>query len=165
MDPPATLCKLNYDPHLCARDTAAAARIVAELRAEHPELQSWITFPLLNSTGSPKDFALAEKVTTPLATPYAKRLPYTMAVIGSIEELGVAVRQARVAVLLGRDVLRPHVDEFRSTRLLLALNEQGKDFRYIFDLSCFAMRAGQLWQVRVDVCPSAAHASPHGMRA
>lgn len=162
---PATLCTIDFDPHRCRRESAVANGIVAEIRDRQPELRSWITFPLLNRTGSASELTITKGFSRPRPTKYAASMPYVMEAISTIEDAGVFVQQARVAVLLGRDVLAPHVDEFRSVRLLLPLNDQGDDFRHVFDTICFVMRCGQLWQVRGDVCHGAANISAMGARA
>lgn len=161
----ATVCDVAFDAANCAYDAAVAHQIADSLRNAARDLPGWVTFPLLNATGSRHDLAVHPRATTAIPTAYASRLPFTMSALRTLAHAGVRITQARVAVLFERDVLRPHVDEYASTRLILALNEQGSDFRHVFDDICFAMCAGQVWCVRGDICHGAANVAPSGRRA
>jgi hypothetical protein len=87
-----------------------------------------------------------------------------MSVIEECGDVGIRVQSARMAVLLERDVLRPHVDEHRARRFLFALNKQGTDFRHVFDRLCFCLQVGQLWEVDGTVCHGAANIALSGAR-
>lgn len=61
-------------------------------------------------------------------------------------------------------MLRPHIDMFRSNRVLFALTEQGTDFRHVFGTACISMRAGEVWGVDGSVCHGAANVASSGYR-
>jgi len=159
----ATLCPPQFDPRACEATAAIAISVSARVQREC-RLTSWINFPLLNASGTATDFALTPPGVKPIPTPFAHELPYAMEIISALSDEGLRIRHVRIAVLLERDVLRPHVDEYPSTRLIVALNEEGTDFRYVFDDICFTMRPGQVWQVRGEICHGAANIGTRGKR-
>jgi len=161
----ATICDMTLDAERLATEAPLAHRMVDELPSEVTADRRWITFPLINATGSSDDYLINPEQTAALPTPHADRFPLTMAALDVIRSRGIRISHARFAVLFERDVLRPHIDEYATTRLIFALNEQGTDFRHVFDSVCLAMRPGQVWRVRGDVCHGAANIALTGRRA
>lgn len=146
------------------RDARTAINIVDTIRADLPGLDGWINFPLLNQSGQGGDLRLEAYTGRSRPTEYANDLPMTMTIVRELGRAGFDFRYARIAVLPGRDVLRPHVDMYAATRLIVALNEQGDDFRHVFDDVAVAMRAGEVWAVEGSRCHGAANVSRSGTR-
>jgi hypothetical protein len=162
--PGAGLLDLAFEPELLAAEAQEAMAIVGELRAAWPGLDSWVNFPLLNSSGDPADLVLKPYAGTARPTGYVDRLPAVMAVASRLAGAGFDISYLRVAVLLGRDVLRPHVDMHQSIRLIIPVTEQGNDFRHVFDEVAVAMRTGEVWAVNGDICHGAANIADTGAR-
>ncbi|BCY09356.1 aspartyl/asparaginyl beta-hydroxylase domain-containing protein [Actinoplanes sp. L3-i22] len=146
------------------RDAQTAIHIIGDIRAAVPELAGWINFPLLNQTGTGNDLILEAYPGPARPTEYADRLPAAMSVVRRLTRAGYDFSHARVAVLPGREVLRPHVDMYPAVRLIVALNEQDDDFRHVFDDDVIAMRPGEVWGVDGTQCHGAANVAPSGTR-
>jgi hypothetical protein len=161
---PATRYDRRLDRELCRADAARAVEIFAELRAADASLAGWVNFPLLNETGLAGDVGLKPFSTPPRKTEFASRLPAVARILDGFAGEGLKILFARVAVLGQRDALRPHVDTYPNTRLLIALSEQGDDFRHLYDNACFAMRVGEVWGGDGATCHGAANVGFSGHR-
>jgi hypothetical protein len=160
----ASLLSKRFDAAALGVEAISAIKIIHNIQLATPSLDSWINFPVLNRDGDPSSVGLEPYEGPSLPTPYAGRLPFTMEVIQRLSQEGFDINYARIAVLLGRDVLRPHIDMHPSTRLILPFTEQGTDFRHVFGSHAVAMRAGELWAVHSNRCHGAANISPKGYR-
>lgn len=138
--------------------------ILQEVRSSIPDLSSWINVPLVNKTGAVDDLSLAADGEPGRPTEYGQRLPRVMGAVSWLTAEGFVVQNARLAILLERDVLRPHVDMHSSIRLLVPLNEQKDDFRHVFGEQCVAMRPGELWGIEPTICHGAANVARAGQR-
>lgn len=147
----------RYDKSRCLCDADSALEIVHEFEKRPGE--GWINFPLINQTGDPNDIRLSPCDRIGIFTSHAARMPFCVEVLKDLLNAGLFISHARIAVLFQRSVLRPHVDMFRSWRLLLALTEQQTEFRHIVGCNCLAMRAGEIWTIDGRVCHGAANLS------
>jgi hypothetical protein len=167
MQPSASWYGALFAPHFDAASLAAevgeALEIVREIRAEIDGLSSWINFPLFNKTGDHWDLSLGRYEGAASPTEYADRLPYSAKIVRDLAAEGWDLEYARIAVLLGRDVLRSHVDMYTSVRFVVPLNEHA-DFRHVFDRYCVSMRVGELWGIDPDTCHGAANIGFEGSR-
>ncbi len=161
---PATRYGRRLDPALCRADAARAVEIFGELRAADASLAGWVNFPLLNETGRAGDVGLKPFSTPPRKTAFASQLPAVARILDAFAQEGLKILFARVAVLGRRDALRPHVDTYPNTRLLITLSEQGNDFRHLYDNACFAMRVGEVWGGDGATCHGAANVAFSGHR-
>src|ERR1700733_7620158 len=117
---PAACYDRRFDPELCRADAGRAVEIFGALRAADPSLAGWVNFPLLNETGRAGDVGLKPFSTPPRKTEFAAQLPAVARILDGFAGDGLKLLFARVAVLGRRDVLRPHVDTYPNTRLLIA---------------------------------------------
>jgi hypothetical protein len=161
---PATLYSPQFDAGRCGSEALKALAIGEGVRRICTGVESWVTFPLANRTGDSLDFRIGPYSGRAKWTAFAEQMPYIMEIVGSLIDSGVNLRYARIAILFERDVLRPHIDMCKTTRLLIPLNDQGNDFRHVFGEFCVAMRAGDLWGVRGDLAHGAANVSARGRR-
>ena len=161
---PATRYDRRLDPELCRADAGRAVEIFGELRAADASLAGWVNFPLLNESGRAGDVGLKPFSTPPRKTEFASQLPAVARILDGFAGEGLKLMFARVAVLGRRDALRPHVDTYPNTRLLIALSEQGDDFRHLYDNACFAMRVGEVWGGDGASCHGAANVAFSGHR-
>ena len=161
---PATRYDRHLDPALCRADAGRAVAIFRELRAADAGLAGWVNFPLLNESGRADDVGLEPPAAPPRKTALAAQLPAVARILDGFEREGLKLQFARIAVLGRRDALRPHVDTYPNTRLLIALSEQGDDFRHLYDNACFAMRVGEVWGGDGAACHGAANVAFSGHR-
>lgn len=126
--------------------------------------QRWINFPLFNHNGDPTDTCLLQYVGQAHATPYCGCMPFAHSIVKLLDDSGLRIRYARLAILYGRDVLRPHIDMYRAVRLLIPLTDQGTDFRHVVGSMCFSMRVGETWGIDGDTCHGAANVAVTGTR-
>lgn len=161
---PATRYDRRLDPALCRADAGRAVAIFRALRAADASLAGWVNFPLLNESGRADDVGLKPFATPPRKTAFASQLPAVARILDGFEREGLKLLFARIAVLGQRDALRPHVDTYPNTRLLIALSEQGGDFRHLYDNACFAMRVGEVWGGDGATCHGAANVAFSGYR-
>lgn len=154
----------KFDPAVLIVESETAVDIVKDIRTAWPALNSWVNFPLLNSSGDHADLTLRPYVGAAKSTAYARRLPQAMNVVDTLVRSGFDVCYARIAVLIGRDVLRPHVDMYEAIRLIVPLNEHGADFRHVFGDFVITMRTGELWAVDGKRCHGAANLSQKANR-
>jgi hypothetical protein len=145
-------------------DLEESLSILREVRSSIPDLSSWINVPLVNKTGNSDDLSLAADGEPGRTTEYGRRLPRVMSAVTWLSAEGFVVQNARLAILLERDVLRPHVDMHSSIRLLAPLNEQKDDFRHVVGEQCVAMRPGELWGIEPTICHGAANVARSGQR-
>jgi Aspartyl/Asparaginyl beta-hydroxylase len=145
-------------------DLEESFSILREIRSSIPDLASWINVPLVNQSGADDDLSLAADGGPGRITEYGRRLPRVTRAVNWLTAEGFVVQNARLAILLERDVLRPHVDMHSSIRLLVPLNEQGDDFRHVFGEQCVAMRPGELWGIEPTICHGAANVARSGQR-
>jgi hypothetical protein len=145
-------------------DLEESLSILREVRSSIPDLSSWINVPLVNKTGDVNDLSLATDGEPGRTTEYGRRLPRVMSAVSWLSAEGFVAQNARLAILLERDVLRPHVDMHSSIRLLVPLNEQKDDFRHVVGEQCVAMRPGELWGIEPTICHGAANVARSGQR-
>jgi len=161
---PATRYDRRLEPGLCRADAGRAVEIFGALRAADASLAGWVNFPLVNESGRAGDVGLKPFSTPPRKTAFASQLPAVARILDEFAREGLKILFARVAVLGPRDALRPHVDTYPNTRLLIALSEQGDDFRHLYDNACFAMRVGEVWGGDGATCHGAANVAFSGHR-
>ena len=161
---PATLYERRIDPELCAADVARTIEIFERIKAGDRSLEGWVNFPIINGTGQGGDVGLKPYDGPPRTTELAARLPAVSRIVSDFVDEGLSIRIGRIAILGQRDVLRPHVDTFPNTRLLIPLTEQGDDFRHLYDNACFAMRVGEVWGGDGTTCHGAANVAETGYR-
>lgn len=160
----ATRFVWSLDTSGLAGEVRVCEEIVAEIEKARPLLRSWINFPLLSRSGNASDLDLQPYEGLGKPTPHLQRLPQVQGVLESLRAAGFFILYARIAVLLHRDVLRPHVDTYPAARLLLPLNESGTDFRHVFGDECVAMRPGELWGVDGSIVHGAANVGSQAVR-
>ena len=161
---PATLYTRRIDAKLCAADVARTIEIFERIKAGDESLQGWVNFPIVNGTGRGEDIGLSPYEGAPRSTELARQLPAISRIVDDFLEDGLSIRIGRIAILGARDVLRPHVDTFPNTRLLIPLTEQGDDFRHLYDNACFAMQVGEVWGGDGTTCHGAANVAASGHR-
>src|SRR5665213_2156214 len=130
---PATCYARRIDPKLCEADVARTIEIFERIKAGDASLEGWVNFPIINGTGQGGDVGLKPYAGPARATDLAARLPAVSRIVSDFVDEGLSIRIGRIAILGRRDVLRPHVDTFPNTRLLIPLTEQGDDFRHLYD--------------------------------
>jgi hypothetical protein len=156
--------RVGLDGSGMTREIARAIGLVHELRRNDASIGRWVTFPLVNQTGDHADHDVEQYEAEPQNTQHYSELPRIATIVEELRADGFDIDYARVAVITGRGMLRPHVDNFPSLRLILPLTEQGTDFRHLFYDRCVAMRAGELWSVRPQTCHAAANIVDRGER-
>lgn len=161
---PATRYTRRVDEALCRADAGRAIEIFGALRARDASLAGWVNFPIVNESGRSDDVGLRPFSTPPRKTAYAAELPAVARILDGFTAEGLAISFARIAILGQRDALRPHVDTYPNTRLLIALTEQGDDFRHLYAGACFAMRVGEVWGGDGTTCHGAANVAFSGFR-
>jgi hypothetical protein len=161
---PATIYARRIDPKLCAADVARTIEIFERIKAGDESLEGWVNFPIINGTGQGGDVGLKPYDGPPRTTELAAQLPAVSRIVDDFLDEGLSIRIGRIAILGRRDVLRPHVDTFPNTRLLIPLTEQGDDFRHLYDNACFAMRVGEVWGGDGTTCHGAANVAETGHR-
>lgn len=161
---PLVRYRCDLDREALLHEAEVAVRIATRIAMEAGIARSWINFPLINQTGHPDDFLLTEYEGDGRPTPYTATLSQTARVVAEMQEAGVNIRYARLAVLFGRDVLRPHVDMYQALRVLVPLSEQRQDFRHIAGEHCVAMRVGEMWGIDGSVPHGAANVGDGGHR-
>src|SRR5207245_2960227 len=154
----------RFDVTALNDEAMVAVDIVRKIQLDDPNLYSWINFPLLNRTGDHRDLQLKTYDGLAKQTSYAINMPGTMKVIRWLLQEGFDIEYSRVAVLIGRDLLRCHVDMYTPIRLIVPLTEQGNDFRHVFGDYCVVMRVGELWTTNSQVCHGAANIGNDGYR-
>ena len=162
---PAALLPESVPPHLLAGQAEVAIEVALEIKNSNRDIYSWVNFPLLNATGEQDDLMLRPYSGYARRTMFATRLPGAMSFIDRLSELGLDISHARIAVLLSRDVLRPHIDTHRAIRIIIPLNDQGTDFRHVLGPFAVAMRSGDIWLVNGHICHGAANIAHRGYRA
>jgi hypothetical protein len=150
---------------ILADEANVAIAIALQVKSYSGDVLSWVNFPLMNSTGENDDLLLQPYSGCVRPTKYSDQFPATMKFISWLRELGLDISHARIAVLLQRDVLRPHVDTHRTIRLIIPLNDQGADFRHVIGPFAIAMRTGDIWIVDGRICHGAANVSDRNCRA
>ena len=160
---PAGLLPVELAREPLATEAPQALRILAELRATWPELPGWVNFPLLNRTGDAADPSIDDYSGPALRTAYGERMPATTRIAEALGDHGFEVSYARIATLLPRQVLRPHVDMPRSIRLIVPLNADPA-FRHVVGDHAIAMRDAELWVIDGRVCHGAVNLSPTRVR-
>ena len=161
---PATCYARRIDPELCAADVARTIEIFERIKAGDKSLEGWVNFPIINGTGQGGDVGLKPYDGPPRTTELAAQLPAVSRIVADFLGEGLSIRIGRIAILGQRDVLRPHIDTFPNTRLLIPLTEQGDDFRHLYDNACFAMRVGEVWGGDGTTCHGAANVAETGHR-
>lgn len=156
--------RFDLEPSRLDEELSRCLAEAIRLRRDDPSIGRWLTFPLLSRTGDATDYDARPYVGQPQATEHFRRLPLLAEIIGDVRRDGFDVDNARVAVITGRGMLRPHVDNYVSIRLIVPLTEQGTDFRHLLHDRCVAMRRGELWSIRPQTCHGAANVASHGNR-
>ena len=161
---PATCYARRIYPELCETDVARTIEIFERIKAGDKSLEGWVNFPIINGTGQGDDVGLKPYAGPPRTTELAAQLPAVSRIVADFQDEGLSIRIGRIAILGQRDALRPHVDTFPNTRLLIPLTEQGNDFRHLYDNACFAMRVGEVWGGDGTTCHGAANVAGTGYR-
>lgn len=162
---PAALLPESAPSHLFAREAQVAIEIALRIKNSNPDIRSWVNFPLINATGDQDDLVIQPYSGSAQRTMFATRLPVVVGFMDILRGLGLDISHARIAVLLRRDVLRPHIDTHRTIRVIVPLNDQGTDFRHVLGPVAVAMQLGDIWLVNGRVCHGAANISDRGHRA
>ena len=145
-------------------DAQRSHALVAQLRAEIPDLPGWINVPLRNRSGRADDYGVGPFAEPSQATPLCEDLPAAAAVVEWAGELGFDIELARVAVLSPRAQLRAHVDEYAARRLIVPL-EADPAFVHVFEQIAVAMQPGEVWAVDGHACHGAINLHPQRARA
>jgi len=153
----ALLLKERVDGSQLGQDLRSALNIIRELRESNPSLTSWINFPIVNNDGNSRTIAAVPYVGEARETNYSASFPYVRTLLARLREAGLRILHVRIAALMPRDVLRPHVDTHQTIRLLVPLNEHRDDFRHLVRNRCIRMRVGDIWQINGQVCHGAAN--------
>ena len=151
-------------PAALAAEVPYALKAVEPVRAAWPQMEGWINFPLFNQTGDAEDLRLEMYAGAGRMTPHAAQMPATRGVVSALRDAGLAIKQARIAILDPRSALRCHVDMYPAARLIMPLNAEGSAHRHVFGSACISMRPGELWGVDGDVCHGAANVAESGHR-
>ncbi len=160
----ATRFRRSVDRTNLGRVAEVCSDLLLDIRRAKPSLNSWINFPLLNRSGDPSDLTLEPYDDTAKPTRYLERLSEVRSILDQLRDEGFQILYARIAVLLHRDVLRPHIDTYPAARLLIPLNESGTDFRHVFGNTCVVMRPGEVWGVDGSVVHGAANTGERAWR-
>ena len=105
MPNPAALLPEPAPRHLLAAEAEGAIEIALAIKSSKQDIRSWVNFPLINATGEHDDLLLQPYLGLAQRTMFAARLPGVVRFIDTLQELGLDIRYARIAVLLRRDVI------------------------------------------------------------
>lgn len=159
---------LPLEPPVSGEQLLADARrsraLVAELRAQVPDLPGWVNVPLRNRSGRADDYGVGPFSEPSQPTPLCAELPAAAAVVEWARELGFDIELARVAVLAPGAQLRAHVDEYAARRLIVPL-EADPAFVHVFEQIALAMQTGEVWAVDGHACHGAINLHPERSRA
>jgi hypothetical protein len=161
---PMVRYRSDLDRESLLHEAEVAVRIATRIAAEGGFAKSWINFPLFNQTGDPDDFLLTQYEGDGRPTPHTSLLPHAARIVEEMQDAGTNILYARLAILFGRDVLRPHIDMYQARRLLVPLSEQRQDFRHVAGEFCVAMRVGEMWGIDGSVPHGAANVGDRGHR-